>query len=188
MNMVEMLLGRGASQKACSKRTPVSVAIFKHNEDMCLRLLRHLELVDGIQDVLRDDALKEACKAKLVRVVQDLVERMSSAEQAQLDEASCWALRRGFGKERNDDTFKMVSMLLKVGANPDVDLTWSSGQGGSTHTARELAYCWYRDNPKASALYWEGPDTPWWGDRGECFCAHHSQYVKMHTPKKRLRA
>jgi ankyrin repeat protein len=185
LHMVVMLLERGARHKACGMRTPVSMAIFKRNEDICLRLLRHLESVNGIQEVLCDDTLKEACTAKLVRVVQDLVERMGlDAEQAQLDEALFWAVRRSFGKERDDDTLKMASMLLKTGANPDVEFSWTPGQ--MTYTARELAYTYYRDNPEASALFWEGPETPWWGDKGECVCAHHSRYVKMHTAKAPL--
>jgi hypothetical protein len=91
VDIVELLLSRGATHKKCGKRTPVSVTIFKGKEDMCLRLLQHSESVNGIQRHLRDETLREACDAKLVRVVYDLLERMgSNTEQAQLDEALFW--------------------------------------------------------------------------------------------------
>jgi hypothetical protein len=179
VDMVELLLSGGATHKECGKRTPVSVTIFKGNEDMCLRLLQHSESVNGIQRYLRDETLKEACDAKLVRVVYDLLERMgSNTEQAQLDEALFWAIRCAHGPERDEDTFKMASMLLKAGANPDVEHAWFPGQ--STYTTRQLMYSYYRNNPKASALFWDGPETPWWGDKEGCHCAHHSHYVKNH--------
>jgi hypothetical protein len=156
VGMMEFLLEKGATHKECGKKTPVSVAMFKGNQDMCLRLLQHLDSIKGIHKLLRDDTLKDACDGKFARVVQNLLSRMGpDTRQIQLDEALFFTVRKG----DKDDTLYIASMLLKAGANPDVGHQWCPGS--STYTARELR------------------SADWWGTAHKLRGEETVRYVRM---------
>jgi hypothetical protein len=151
---MELLLGLGATHKECNRsRTPLWVAISKHNEDMALRLLQHFSSMDD--KLLQGTELKEASYSKLPRVVQDILKRTKpNIEQAQLDNSLFHVLRQSYSEK---DTLQIAEMLLRAGANPGKELAW---QGGSViYAAREHAARWYAESLKAKALFYEGPKS-----------------------------
>ncbi|KAH6613027.1 hypothetical protein C7974DRAFT_322131, partial [Boeremia exigua] len=125
-DMVNLLLELGAHPFSQSKDIPLAFAISKGHERVALLLLHALKPINGKSYIADGELLRRASAAKMVTLVSHLLERRSEFYTSEIDAALYQVLLGEMSKENifqrsfHNEVFQIVLLLLRNGANPDV--------------------------------------------------------------------